>query len=88
VPFAGYWGVAKPHQFPVYSHTASSNAKYGTYPSAMFYTHISDQYSPYFTQPISATVRDATHVIDGLLHHQTDLQIEEHYTDTAGYTDQ
>lgn len=28
------------------------------------------------------------HVIDGLLHHETDLAIEEHYTDTAGYTDQ
>ena len=28
------------------------------------------------------------HVIDGLLHHETDLIIEEHYTDTAGYTDQ
>jgi hypothetical protein len=23
-----------------------------------------------------------------LLHHETDLNIEEHYTDTAGYTDQ
>lgn len=95
VPFAAYWGGGKTsssdgQQFPVYSrkgHTAHSNAKYGPSPSAMFYTHISDQYSPYFTQPISATVRDATHVIDGLLHHQTDLQIEEHYTDTAGYTD-
>ncbi len=28
------------------------------------------------------------HVIDGLLYHETDLAIEEHYTDTAGYTDQ
>jgi len=27
-------------------------------------------------------------VIDGLLHHESDLSIEEHYTDTAGYTDQ
>ncbi|MBE3649841.1 hypothetical protein CPY53_17830 [Paenibacillus polymyxa] len=34
------------------------------------------------------TVRDAVHVIDGLLHHETDLAIEVHYTDTAGYTDQ
>ncbi|MBG9737020.1 hypothetical protein ABD86_28490 [Paenibacillus alvei] len=24
----------------------------------------------------------------GLLHHETDLAIKEHYTDTAGYTDQ
>ncbi len=28
------------------------------------------------------------HVIDGLLHHESELSIEEHYTDTAGYNDQ
>lgn len=27
-------------------------------------------------------------MIDGLLHHESDLSILEHYTDTAGYTDQ
>jgi TnpA family transposase len=32
-------------------------------------------------------VRDATHVLDGLLYHESELQIEEHYTDTAGFTD-
>ena len=53
----------------------------------MFYTHISDQYSPFYTQPIIATARDATYVIDGLLYHQSDLSIEEIYTDTAGFTD-
>jgi TnpA family transposase len=31
-------------------------------------------------------VRDATHVLDGLLYHESDLRIEEHYTDTAGFT--
>lgn len=29
----------------------------------------------------------ATHVLDGLLYHESDLRIEEHYTDTAGFTD-
>jgi len=33
-------------------------------------------------------VRDATYVLDGLLYHESDLRIEEHYTDTAGFTDQ
>jgi TnpA family transposase len=32
-------------------------------------------------------VRDATHVLDGLLYHESELRIEEHYTDTAGFTD-
>jgi TnpA family transposase len=32
-------------------------------------------------------VRDSTYVFDGLLYHESDLHIEEHYTDTAGFTD-
>jgi TnpA family transposase len=28
------------------------------------------------------------YVLDGLLYHESDLRIEEHYTDTAGFTDQ
>lgn len=32
-------------------------------------------------------VRDSTYVLDGLLYHESDLRIEEHYTDTAGFTD-
>jgi TnpA family transposase len=35
---------------------------------------------------ISATARDAPHMVDGLLHHETDLAIREHYTDTWGKT--
>ena len=65
----------------------SVNARYGNDPGATFYTHISDQYAPFHTKLISATVRDATHVLDGLLYHESDLRIDEHYTDTAGFTD-
>src|SRR5580704_13318873 len=36
---------------------------------------------------IAATASEAPHVLDGLLYHQTGLQIEEHYTDTGGATD-
>lgn len=63
------------------------NVRYGNDPGVTFYTHVSDQYSPFYTKLINATVRDATHVLDGLLYHETELQIEEHYTDTAGFTD-
>ena len=63
------------------------NAKYGNDPGVTFYTHISDQYTPFHTKVINAAVRDATHVLDGLLYHESDLRIEEHYTDTAGFTD-
>ena len=43
--------------------------------------------APFHTKVINATVRDATHVLDGLLYHESQLRIEEHYTDTAGFTD-
>ena len=42
---------------------------------------------PYYTKVIAATASEAPHVLDGLLYHQTGLQIEEHYTDTGGATD-
>lgn len=61
--------------------------KYGQEPGVQFYTHIFDQYAPFHIKVINATVRDATHVLDGLLYHESDLRIEEHYTDTAGFTD-
>lgn len=63
------------------------NPKYGSEPGVQFYTHISDQYAPFHTKVISVGVRDATFVLDGLLYHESDLQIEEHYTDTSGFTD-
>jgi TnpA family transposase len=63
------------------------NLRYGTEHGGLFYTHVSDQYAPFYTKVINATVRDATHVLDGLLYHESDLKIEEHYTDTAGFTD-
>ena len=78
-------------RFPVGGRRESSaqvNARYGTGPSTQFYTHISDRYAPFHTKVISVGVRDATHVLDGLLYHEADLEIEEHYTDTAGYTEQ
>jgi TnpA family transposase len=64
------------------------NARYGRDPSVIFYTHISDQYAPFYSRVINTTVRDATYVLDGLLYHESDLDIEEHHTDTEGFTDQ
>lgn len=63
------------------------NAKYGNNPGVSFYTHISDQFGPYHTKVIPATAHEAPHVLDGLLRHESSLEIEEHYTDTGGFTD-
>ena len=67
--------------------TGHINPKYGSSPGRTFYTHISDQYAPFSAKVVNVGVRDSTYVLDGLLYHESDLRIEEHYTDTAGFTD-
>jgi hypothetical protein len=44
-------------------------------PTVTFYTHVSDQYGPFHTKVINSTVRDALHVLDGLLGHDTNSQL-------------
>lgn len=75
-------------QIGVASVHADANPHYGSGKGATIYRFVSDQYSAFYTKVINTNARDAVHVIDGLLYHETDLVIEEHYTDTAGYTDQ
>ena len=91
IPLASLWGSGRTSfsngqafRKPV---LAQTNVKHGRDPVVMFYIHVSNRYAPFYVQAISSTVRDATYVLDGLLQHQTDLEIEEHYTDTSGYTD-
>lgn len=66
---------------------ADYNAKYGSEPGVKFYTHVSDRYAPFHTAVIAANASEAAHVLDGLLHHESSLDIREHYTDTAGAID-
>lgn len=52
-----------------------------------FYTFVADNYAPFYSTPIECTDRDAAFVLDGLLYNESDLHLEEHYTDTHGYTE-
>jgi len=63
------------------------NLHYGQDPDVKFYTHLSDQFGPFHTKVIAATANEAPHVPDGLLCHQSSLVINEHYTDTGGFSD-
>ena len=95
LPFSAHWGdgttsSSDGQRFNAGSHAEQSgyrNAKYGDDPGVLFYTHVSNQYAGYHIKVINGPVRNATHVLDGLLYHESDLKIEEHYTDTAGFTD-
>ncbi|MDW3438625.1 Tn3 family transposase, partial [Escherichia coli] len=85
-PLAAFWGdgttsSSDGQNFRVGSHgryAGQVNLKYGQEPGVQIYTHISDQYSPFYAKVISR-VRDSTHVLDGLLYHESDLEITEHY---------
>ena len=77
IPFAAYWGdgttsSSDGQRFKAGGHRSFNeevNAKHGKDRSVIFYTHVSDQYAPFHVKVINATVRDATHVLDGLLYH-------------------
>jgi len=94
-PFAAHWGdgttsSSDGQRFKTGNRAESTghiNPKYGSAPGRLIYTHISDQYAPFHATLVNVGVRDATYVLDGLLHHESDLRITEHYTDTAGFTD-
>jgi hypothetical protein len=62
---------------------------FGYYDRAVtVYTHISDQFSVFSTQVISCAEREAMYVLEGLLSHDTELDIQAHSTDTHGFTHQ
>ena len=94
-PFAYHWGTgthssSDAQYFPTggfQSAMTSRNPYYGKEAGIAFYTHVSDQHSPFFTQIISTRVREAPYMLNGLLHHETQLDIHEHATDTKGFTD-
>ncbi len=52
-----------------------------------FYSFVADNYAPFYSTPIECSDRDAAYVLDGLLYNESDLDLEEHYTDTHGYTE-
>ena len=66
---------------------ADVNARYGSEPGVLFYTHVSDRFTPFHAKVIAANAGEAAHVIDGLLDHESELVIREHATDTAGAVD-
>jgi TnpA family transposase len=94
-PLAQHWGggtlsSSDGQRFPVRGKVRNATAlpRYFGYGQGLtFYTWTSDQFSQYGTKVISATVRDATYVLDEILNNETELTILEHTTDTAGYTD-
>lgn len=94
-PLAKIWGggtlsSSDGQRFPVSvkSVTATALPKYFGYGRGLtFYTWTSDQHSQYGTKVIPSTIRDARYVLDEILNNETELDVQEHTTDTAGFTE-
>lgn len=68
---------------------AEYNAKhFGPRRGANMYIHAADIWVPFGKPQIIGTNEEALYVIDALCHHESDLHIREHYTDTGGSTEQ
>jgi TnpA family transposase len=50
-------------------------------------THVADVQTPFYTQVIPISVREAGYVLDGLLGHGSGLRIEQLYVDSHGVTE-
>lgn len=95
LPMAQFWGLGITSSsdgqfFPTTRHGEAMNlvnAKYGNEAGLKAYTHLSDQFSPFATQAIPATVNEAPFILDGLLMNETGRRIREQYADTGGFTD-
>ena len=95
LPMAQFWGAgitasSDGQFFPAARHGEAMNlinAKYGNEPGLKAYTHVSDQFGPFATQNIPATVSEAPYILDGLLMNEAGHHIREQYADTGGFTD-
>ena len=95
LPLSKYWGGGtlsssdgQRFPVPVKAQNATALPKYFGYGKGLtFYSWTSDQFSQYGSKVIPTTVRDATYVLDAILDNETELEIMEHTTDTAGYTE-
>lgn len=95
LPMARFWGAGTSASsdgqfFPTTRQGEAMNlinAKYGHEPGLKAYTHVSDQFGPFATQIIPATVNEAPYILDGLLMTDAGQRVREQYADTGGFTD-
>jgi TnpA family transposase len=91
-PFAAVWGPGDTSSsdgqfFPAGGRgeaTSDYNARQGSEPGSVFYGFISDRFASFYSRVIAAAASEAPYVLDGLMHHESTIEIREHTTDTAG----
>lgn len=95
LPFSRAWGTGKSGSADGRRSRVFGESLYAGYNPRYFpgydrgivtLTHVADTYTPFFTQVIPITVREAAYVLDGLLGHGSGLKIEDLWVDTHGFT--
>jgi TnpA family transposase len=92
-PFSRHWGRGITSSSDGMRVPVTVNASNAVYNARHFWyrrgitivAHASDIWMPFYPQVMEDT-SEALYVIDALCHHETDFDIQEHYTDTASAT--
>ncbi len=68
-------------------HSGSNRKYFNKHRGVTYYNFISDQDMGFHGIPVPGTLRDSIFILEGVLEHQTCLEIKEIFTDMAAYSD-
>lgn len=83
-----HWGEGKTSSSDAHLKTYNQKVAQQSYQARIgdfalaFYTFVADNYAPFHSKPFDCAEGEAPHALDGFLYNESDLPLEEHYTDT------
>lgn len=83
-----YWGTGKYSSSDAHLKEFKQKVSQQTYQpnfggfAIAFYTFVADNYAPFHCKPFECNEGEAPHALDGYLYNESDLELEEHFTDT------
>ncbi len=83
-----HWGTGKTSSSDAHLKTYNQKVAQQSYQARIgdfalaFYTFVADNYAPFHSKPFDCAEGEAPHALDGFLYNESDLPLEEHYTDT------
>ena len=89
IPLAQHWGRRRGRlgRRASLRRTGPNPRYFGTGRGVTYYNFTSDQFTGFHAIVVPGTIRDSLYVLDGLLEHETSLEVQEIVTDTAAYSD-
>lgn len=83
-----HWGTGKTSSSDAHLKTFNQKVAQQSYQARIgdfalaFYTFVADNYAPFHSKPFDCAEGEAPHALDGFLYNESDLSLDEHYTDT------